>query len=363
MKAWVLKRIGDISLQEAEVPAPAADEVRIRVEAAGICGSDIPRIYETGAHRMPLIPGHEFSGVVEGIGKDVSSYWLGKRVAVFPKIACGKCGQCLNGLPDMCSDYDYVGSRRDGAFAKYVTAPMGNLLELPDGVGFDVAAMMEPMAVAANAVRTGCGRKGGLLAADKPVAVCGLGPIGLMAVMFLKEAGYGRVCVIGKRDAQKEKVKALGVPEEDYCNSAKEDAAEWLKEVTDGGAFAYFECVGSNESIRYGIEGSAPGGRLILVGNPRSDMSLSRDAYWKILRNRLTVRGIWNSAFRQTDSMYREDDPDDWNYVLRKLTDGKIDSEKLISHRFPLDKLDQGFSIMRDKTEDYTKVLMVKDGG
>ena len=155
MKAGVLKQVGDISLQEVERPVPAGHEVLVRVLAAGICGSDIPRIYETGAHRMPLIPGHEFSGVVEETGKDVSPDWLGKRVAVFPKIACGRCRQCKESHEDLCTDYDYVGSRRDGAFAEFVTAPVKNLLELPANVSPEAAAMLEPMAVAANAVRTG----------------------------------------------------------------------------------------------------------------------------------------------------------------------------------------------------------------
>ena len=118
-KAWVLKNVGEIVFSDVEIPMPKEDEVRVRVKAAGICGSDIPRIYETGAHNMPLIPGHEFSGVVESIGKNVSPSWLGKRVAVFPKIACGKCRECKDELPDMCQNYDYIGSRRDGAFAEY----------------------------------------------------------------------------------------------------------------------------------------------------------------------------------------------------------------------------------------------------
>ena len=122
-KAWVLKNVGEIVFSDVEIPMPKEDEVRVRVKAAGICGSDIPRIYETGAHNMPLIPGHEFSGVVESIGKKVSPSWLGKRVAVFPKIACGKCRECQDELPDMCQNYDYIGSRRDGAFAEYVTVP------------------------------------------------------------------------------------------------------------------------------------------------------------------------------------------------------------------------------------------------
>ena len=90
LKAWVLKDIGNIKLSDVEKPMPAENEVLIRVKAAGICGSDIPRIYENGAHRMPLVPGHEFAGIVEETGSEIFSDKIGKRVAVYPKIACGK---------------------------------------------------------------------------------------------------------------------------------------------------------------------------------------------------------------------------------------------------------------------------------
>ena len=358
MKAWVLQESGRISYEEREMPVPAENEVRIRVEAVGICGSDIPRIYETGAHRMPLIPGHEFSGVVESIGKNAHSYWLGKRVAVYPKIPCGKCRECMDGLYDMCTDYDYIGSRRDGAFAEYVTAPVDNLMVLPDEISFEQAAMIEPMAVAANAMRTGCWGKHSILTLDKPVAVCGAGTIGLMVVMFLKEAGFQRVYVIGNKDAQQKRAESLGIPKECFCDSRKNDPVKWLKEVSYGGVYSYFECVGSNESIRYGLNACTPGAWMILVGNPRTDMTFDRDTYWKILRNQMTIYGIWNSTFRQGEPLLNGEDTDDWGYVFRKLKEGKIHPEKLISHRFPLKELESGLLIMRDKTEDYCKVMI-----
>ena len=357
MKAWVLNKIGSITLEDTDMPKPGPAEVLISVKAAGICGSDIPRIFETGAHKMPLIPGHEFSGVVAGLGEEVDKKWLGKRVAIFPKIPCGKCRACAGGNPDMCTDYDYVGSRRNGAFAEYVTAPAANLIELPENVGTDTAAMTEPMAVAANAVRTGL--KGLTSAKDKEraVAVCGLGTIGLMVVMFLKEAGFCNIYAIGNKESQRAKAAAFGITDEAFCNSKKEDAAGWLNLKT-GGVSVFFECVGSNDSINTGIESTGAGGRLVLVGNPYSDMSFSRNTYWKILRNQLTVTGIWNSRFRQ-EIPENTEDLDDWNYVIGKLRDGAISPEKLITHRLPVEDLNKGFFIMKDKTEDYTKILMV----
>ncbi len=341
--AWVLNSIGNITYKEVEIPHPAADEVLVRVKAVGICGSDVPRVYETGAHKMPLIPGHEFSGEVAGVGSEADGAFVGKRVAVFPKIACKKCKYCTLGHPEMCEDYDYVGSRRDGAFAEYVTVPAENLLELPDGVSFEEAAMMEPMAVAAHAVRKATGEKN---TQNKNIAVCGLGTIGLLLIMFLKEAGYKNIYAIGNKDSQKHRIAELGIPEEFFCDCTKTDALAWLNEKT-GGVDLFFECVGKNETVSLGIDALAPAGNLILVGNPYSDMTFDKHTYWKILRRELHVQGIWNSAF-----------PTDWQYVLERLAAGKIKPATLISHRLPLDRLKDGLEIMKNKTEDYCKIMI-----
>ncbi len=348
-KAWVLREIGKISLEDVEIPVPKANEVRVRVMAAGICGSDIPRIYETGAHRMPLIPGHEFSGVVDEAGEGVDRTLIGKRVSVFPKIACGKCDMCLAGMPLQCRDYDYVGSRRDGAFAEYVTAPAVNLLEIPENVGFEEAAMLEPFAVAANAVRTGT--KGA--EADKNVAVCGLGTIGLMTVMLLKEAGINNIYVIGNKPGQKKRASELGISEDCFCDSSLQNPSKWLSDVK-GGISLYYECVGKNETINNGIEALNPGGKLILVGNPYSDMAFPRDVWWKLLRNQITIIGIWNSSFSHSESN------DDWNYILKRMAEDRLKPSILISHMFDINELDSGFLIMRNKKEDYCKIIMKK---
>ena len=344
-KAWVLESVGNINYKDVEVPQPAEGEALIRVKAAGICGSDVPRTYQNGAHKMPLIIGHEFSGEVENVGEGVSSELKGRRVAVFPKIACKKCKHCISGHQERCENYDYVGSRRDGAFAEYVTAPAENLLELTEGVSFEEAAMMEPMAVAAHAVRM-VTEKSSADAKTKTIAVCGLGTIGLLLIMFLQEAGYKNIYAIGNKESQKKRITELGIAEEYFCDSKKEDAITWLNEKT-GGVNLYFECVGKNEAINAGIESLAPAGDLILVGNPYSDMNLPKNTYWKILRKELKLHGVWNSVF-----------PTDWEYVLERLAAGKIKPAALISHRFPLDHLKDGLEIMRNKTEDYCKVMI-----
>ena len=169
MKAWVLEDIGNIKYKEVLKPQISENEVLVQVKAAGICGSDIPRIYQTGAHQMPLIPGHEFSGQVVQTGENADVKWQNKRVGIFPLIPCHNCVACQKGQYELCRNYSYLGSRRDGGFAEYVAVPECNLIELPENVSYEEAAMLEPMSVACHALRRV------KVSPDDTVAVCGLG--------------------------------------------------------------------------------------------------------------------------------------------------------------------------------------------
>ena len=354
MKAWVLEGIGDIRLENIDKPVPGENEVLVNVRAAGICGSDVPRTYDTGAHKMPLIIGHEFSGIVED---DATSKWSGKSVGIFPLIPCRKCGPCQSGHYEMCRSYSYIGSRRNGAFAEYVTVPAWNLIELPESVPFEEAAMLEPMSVAVHAMKIGLGSKESISVAEKnnkKIVVCGLGTIGLLLVQFLIEAGFKNLYLIGNKELQKNLAEKIGVPAERICDNKKEDAAQWLAQKT-GGADGYFECVGRNESISLAVDSVAPGGRVILVGNPYSDISFSRNTYWKILRNQLTILGTWNSSFLGAGTS------DDWHYVLDRLESKRINPSVLITHRYPIEKLDTGLNIMKNKTEEYCKIMVINE--
>lgn len=345
MKAWVLNGINEFAYGSVDMPHPAASEVLIKVKAAGICGSDIPRIYKNGTYSYPLIPGHEFAGEVIQLGEGVSENWMNRRVGIFPLIPCGKCAPCQEKKYEMCRNYSYLGSRRNGGFAEYVNVPVNNLLELPDMVSFEEAAMLEPMGVAVHAMRRIMPQQ------DDFVAVCGLGTIGLLLVMFLREAGVKNILAAGNKEYQRQQIVKLGIPEENYCDSNAEDFNKWIRERTmNKGADIFFECVGRNKTVIQAIENTAPAGKVMLVGNPYSDILLNRDVYWRILRNQLIVTGTWNSSFTHEAD-------DDWNYVLKKLETDRISPADFISHRFSLEDFEKGFHIMRDKTEDYVKIM------
>lgn len=353
MKAWVLHGVNDFRYEEHREPVPADDEVLVHVRAVGICGSDIPRVYQTGAHVHPLVPGHEFAGEVVGLGENADDKWNGKRVGIFPLIPCGECAPCRSKQYEMCRNYSYLGSRRDGAFTDYVAVPEANLIELPDNVTYEQAAMLEPMSVAVHAMRRGFVLSEGKDVSELTVAVCGLGTIGLLLTMFLRQAGIQNILAIGNKEFQKKQVLELGLSAEQYCDCRKSDAQEWINTVTDGaGVDIFFECVGKNETVRQAVESTMPAGSIVFVGNPYSDMCFEKNVYWKILRNQLKITGTWNSSFTHENT-------DDWHYVLDCLRKKTVAPECMISHTYSMEQLIDGFHIMRDKTEDYVKIMAV----
>lgn len=377
MKAQVLYEIGNLQYSDIKVPDIKEDEALVKVSACGICGSDIPRVFKTGAHNMPLVPGHEMAGVVERC--DSRPDLVGKRVGIFPLIPCKKCPQCLARNYEMCENYDYLGSRSDGGYAEYVKVPVWNLLPIPNEVENDDAAMLEPMCVAVHALRlmnlirangkTECDGDGDAAIGScddikyKNIAVCGLGTIGLFVVLFLKDAGYQNVFCIGNKDIQRKKLLDMGYESGQIIDIREVDAVAELQKRTGGrGADVYFECIGRSENYEQAVSCAAPFGQIMLVGNPASDMSLSREIYWKILRNQLTLRGTWNSSFYGIDGK-----GDDWRYALDRLvTWSKLKAEgksimlphDLITHRFSLKDMNLGLDIMRTKSEEYVKVMV-----
>lgn len=129
------------------------------------------------------------------------------------------------------------------------------------------------------------------------------------------------------------------------------------KRGNSNGADVVFKCVGKMETLSQAVSLATIFGKICMVGNPDTDMILEKDIYWKILRNQLTIIGTWNSSFFKLC----EKDTSDWEYVLAKLKEGKISPQQLITHRFSMKDLEQGFHIMRDKTEDYVKIMMIQD--
>lgn len=329
MRAYVLHQVNDLRYEEVAMPICPDGWAIVKVKAAGICSSDIPRIFTKGTYHFPTTPGHEFSGIVEEVGSSNDKHLLGKHVGVFPLIPCKECEQCREKHYEMCSHYDYIGSRRDGAFAEYVATPVWNLIPLKENVSFSSAAMLEPLSVALHAVKLGNIQTGW------NVGIIGTGMIGIAAGLWAKKMGAQDVTIIGRSEDKRGLVERCGLR---YTVNAK-------------GIFDFvLEAVGTPSAISTSISIVRPGGNIVLMGNPPGDIILKQDIYWRILRKQLSVRGTWNSAYDGTN-------PSDWTEAISLLESSEIDVQSLISHCFTQDELSKGLLLMRDKKEPYCKVM------
>ena len=250
MDALVLHGIGDLREEQVGVPEPKVGEVRVKIGYCGVCGSDIPRCFVKGTYHFPTVPGHEFAGIIDALGEGVDGFEVGQPVAVFPLLWCGKCEACERKAYAQCSDYDYLGSRSDGAFADYVTAPTANLIPVPDGVSLREAAMAEPAAVARHAVQ-----RAGEMKDGESVAVFGAGPIGLMVAQWARAAGGDTIMVgsmlAGTTEAPGEEILRDGRRYKSYRGMGSIGA------MTDGSAGRYFQ-EDAKKLVPEGIEGMVP---------------------------------------------------------------------------------------------------------
>lgn len=334
MKAYVLHGIHDLRYEDVSCPVIEKGWVLVRVKAAGICSSDIPRIFTKGTYHFPTIPGHEFSGVVEKVADASQEHWLNKRVSVFPLIPCGKCESCKKHKYEMCESYDYIGSRRDGAFAEYVAVPEWNLFALPDNISFRTAAMFEPLAVSLHAVKKLEIKPG------ERVAVIGTGLIGFAMAQWAKYLGAGDVCVIGRSEEKGQIAQELNGIRYLYGEAGWKESFHKVAEV-----------VGSESSLQQAVSITAAEGRIVLTGNPQGDMKLLQNQYWRILRKQLSVCGSWNSS-------YESQGPSDWHEVSAAIEQQKIQVDELITHCFAQDELDKALNLMVEHKEMYCRVMI-----
>lgn len=347
MKAYVLNGINQLNYEEVKEPVLSEGRVLVEVKASGICGSDIPRIFENGTYHFPTIPGHEFSGIVRKVYSKEQEKWLGKRVGVFPLIPCKECPACSDKKYEMCLQYDYLGSRSDGGYAEYVSVPEWNLIELPENVSYEAAAMLEPAAVGIHALKQID------LSKAKSAVIYGSGTIGMLMAQWLRILGIEKIVLVGTKEEQRAMARKLQFY--DFINTRTENAIERVLELTENeGADICIECTGYSEVLNQCLNTTKRGGDILAVGNPHGDIHIDRDTYWKLLRKQLRISGTWNSSF------VPEADKDDWRLTIDNILCGKLKPELQITHRLAFNELDRGLKIMRSKSEYYNKVMLVR---
>ena len=321
---------GGIGFREVEPRPPEADEMLIRVAAAGICGTDM-QIYDWAprmARRMtlPRVLGHEASGVVETLGAAVGGFSPGDHVSLESHIFCGVCRPCRLGRAHLCTDTRYPGIDIEGAFAEFVTVPARIAWRNPPELAHETAAMLEPFGIAVHACMAGVGVSG------LTVLVNGCGPIGLMAVAAARALGARRIVACDLNPLRLAVAERMGADR--TVDAGAEDLAKIVDDMTSGeGVDVGIEFSGSEAGFQAVFECLAKGGDFRLVGAPPAAIPV--DFTWWLLKcptmHNIHGRRIW----------------DTWQRATELVASGTVDLAPIRSHVLPLSEGLRGFELIR----------------
>jgi len=341
MNALLLRNYLELELTEMPVPEPGPGEVLVRVNACGICGSDVHGLDGSSGRRIPpLVMGHEAAGVVAGVGSRVTRFREGDRVTFDSTVSCGACYFCRRGEINLCDHREVLGVscgdyRRHGAFAEYVAVPEQIVYKLPDSLPFEEAAMIEAVSVAVHAVNLTPIRLG-----DTAILV-GTGMIGLLALQALRLAGCGRLIAVDVDEAKLQMAAALGA--DDLLNAATADVPAAVRELTSGrGADIALEAVGATQPIQTAIASLRKGGALTLVGNITPKIELPLQA---VVTRQLRLTGSCASCGEYPAS-------------IELMARGAIRVRPLISAVAPLAEGPSWFTRLYHKEPNLMKVIL-----
>src|SRR5256712_4796958 len=323
------KRAPGLTVKSVPKPAPGPGEVLIAVRHAGVCGTDLHiadwDAWAQGRINPPLIVGHEFAGEIQTIGDGVTELKVGQLVTAEGHIVCGHCLQCRTGNSHICRNTRIIGVDRDGAFAEYIVMPATNVLTL-DGIPTEVGAIMDPMG---NAFHT-------VLTAEIPgsfVFIVGCGPIGCFAVGIARAAGAAKV--IASHVDPKRLALAAKMGAHVTINAAKDDVVKTVLAETGGeGADVVCEMSGVPSALHQAFAAVRLGGRVQLLGIPDGEVPV--DFANEIIFKGITVYGVIGRKMYET-----------WNQMRRYLTTGLLDPRPVITHQFPLAKIDEALAAIR----------------
>jgi len=331
-------------LKPATVPIPSVGEkdVRVRVTAFAICGTDLHIVewdaWAASRIRPPLIPGHEFTGVVESIGSEVTLVQPGDRVTAETHIFCGICYACRRGLQHLCQKVQILGVDRAGAFADFVVIPEQNVWRIHPDIPEEIAAIHDPLG---NAVHTAlAGPVAGLR-----FAVFGCGPIGCFSIGVLKAAGAAWVAAIDKNPARLELARAMGA--DLAVNVERGTATQEVLRATDGrGVDGMLEMSGHPQAFRDGFEMLANGGRVSLLGIPSAPLEI--DVAKEIIFRGAQVQGINGRLIFDT-----------WFRMEALLLSGKLDVKPVLTHVLGWSEFDQAVELQRSGKAG--KIVLLRD--
>jgi threonine 3-dehydrogenase len=328
MKALVKRQAAPgLWLEDVPVPAVGINDVLIRVDRTGICGTDL-HIYKWDAWAqktipVPMVVGHEFVGEVVEVGSNVADFHPGEVVSGEGHVVCGRCRNCLAGRRHLCKDTQGVGVNRPGAFAEYVVLPMTNVWHHRPDIDRDVAAIFDPFG---NAVHTALSFP--VLGED--VLITGAGPIGIMAAAVVKHAGARYVVITDVNEYRLALARKMGATV--ALNVSRGRLADVQRELGMKEGFDVgLEMSGNPAAFRELLANMAHGGKIAMLGIPAEPIAIDWNT---VVFNMLTIRGIYGREMYET-----------W-YKMTVMLESGLDIRGVITHRFPYTDFEEGFKVM-----------------
>ncbi|MEJ8303983.1 NAD(P)-dependent alcohol dehydrogenase [Saccharibacillus sacchari] len=341
MKAAVMHRLREITIEEIPVPEIAADEVLIKVMAVGICGSDL-HYYDHGRIGPyvvdgPFILGHECAGEIAAVGSEANRFQVGDRVAIEPGVTCGKCEMCKAGRYNLCPKVEFLATPPyDGAFVQYLKMRQDFVFPIPDHLSYEEAALVEPFSVGIHAASRS------KLQPGSSIAIMGMGPVGLMAVAAAKAYGAATIIVTDLEPLRLEAAKKMGATH--TINVLEQDAVAAIKEITDGkGVDTAWETAGNPKALQSALGSLGRGGKLAIVGLPaQAEIPLNVPF---IADNEVDIYGIFRYA-------------NTYPKGIEFLSSGQIDASVLVTDKFPLERTHEAMERALNHKSECLKVVV-----
>jgi L-iditol 2-dehydrogenase len=352
MKAAVLVSPNVLAVREVETPKPGPADVLIRIASCAICSSDLSLMAQPWPSQPPygeFIPGHEYSGVIAAKGETVDEVHVGDRVSVEAHYGCGRCRNCRRGDYTSCLNYGKPekghranGFTTNGGYAQYVVNHVTTVYPIPNSIGFEEASLITNL----GCVLYGFETVGGYIVGDR-VAVIGPGPLGLIAVEVAKALCAGKVYLIGTRASRLQMGTSLGADRVIDVN--QEDPVQIIRKESGGvGADLVIESSGSAQGLQTAIAMTKRMGKILLLGFPEEPVAADFASLARDNKSIYTVRGEgWGNVGR----------------AVSLLASGRVDLKPLVTHSFPLEKIEEGFRTFRERIGGAVKVVVKPNEG
>jgi 2-desacetyl-2-hydroxyethyl bacteriochlorophyllide A dehydrogenase len=348
MRAAVLVAPGEFRILEKRVPEPGPGQVLVKVAMCGTCGTDLKIMHHPFPGQPPFgqfTPGHEWAGTVVGLGPTVDEFKIGDRVGIEAHSGCMRCDNCIMGMYTACLNYGNVakghhtsGFTVDGGFAEYVVHHINAVYKLPDNVSFEDAVLV----TTAGTGLYGIDEAGGFIAGDS-VVIIGPGPVGLMTVQLCKALGAGQTILVGTRDNRLEYGTRFGA--DAVVNARSEDPVAAVRRLTEGlGADLVIEASGAMDAPQHAVDMVKLGGKILFLAfyKDKVTFDLSRAIRSDVTLH--TTRGEGGNNVKR---------------ALALAKHGLLRGKELVTHKFALDDIQEGFRVVREREGDPIKAVFI----